>query len=122
MNASSALILPPPFLRTQSPPSTEHPSTVRKHILAVCRNEEKSSPGGAAITGRAGLKTASLGLVGEGLLTGLLGLGLVDELHQGTLVLEGATLYVGSIRSLRCLQFAPETRNADTCASPSTAP
>jgi hypothetical protein len=120
MNAFLPALPPSPV--PSNPVPTEHLITVRKHILAVYGSEEKSSPGGAAITGRAGLKTASLGLIGESLLTRLLGLGLVNELHEGTLVLEGATLNVGSIRSLRCLLFAPETRNADTRASNSTAP
>ena len=38
------------------------------------------------------LDTTSLHLVGEDLGTGLLGLGLVDVLHEDTLVLEDVTL------------------------------
>ena len=50
------------------------------------------APGSTAFAGGAGLKTTGFGLVCEGLLAGLLCLGLVDELDQSTLVLEGATL------------------------------
>lgn len=49
-------------------------------------------PGRTALASSLGLVTAGLGLVSERLLTLLLGLGLVDELDQSTLVLEHVTL------------------------------
>lgn len=51
-------------------------------------------PGRTALAGGASLETASLSLVVKRLFASLLGLGLVDEFNEGTLVLEGATLQI----------------------------
>ena len=59
------------------------------------------APGSTALAGRAGLETASLGLVGERLLAGLLSLGLVDEFDKSTLVLESATLRTPPVMSAK---------------------